>query len=113
MKGPTMRSSCFTLHLFRHPLACAAGLATLDLYVEEDLFARAAKLEPFWADAVHSLKGLPNVLDIRNVGLTAAIDLAGKPDAPGKRGFEAMDHAFHAFDLLVRIAGDSLVLTPP
>jgi len=114
MKGPDHAVELFHGYTYSgHPLACAAGLATLDLYVEEDLFARAAKLEPFWADAVHSLKGLPNVLDIRNVGLTAAIDLAGKPDAPGKRGFEAMDHAFHAFDLLVRIAGDSLVLTPP
>ncbi|WOJ88706.1 aspartate aminotransferase family protein [Methylocapsa polymorpha] len=114
MKGPDHAVELFHGYTYSgHPLACAAGLATLDLYVEEDLFARAAKLEPVWADAVHSLKGLPNVLDIRNVGLTAAIDLAGKPDAPGKRGFEAMDHAFHAFDLLVRIAGDSLVLTPP
>jgi beta-alanine--pyruvate transaminase len=96
-----------------HPLACAAGLATLDLYKEEGLFERALKLEPLWTEAVHSLKGLPNVLDIRNVGLTAAIDLAGKPDAPGKRGFEAMDRAFHDFDLLLRTAGDTLIVTPP
>jgi beta-alanine--pyruvate transaminase len=96
-----------------HPLACAAGLATLELYAEEGLFERALKLEPLWADAVHSLKGLPNVLDIRNCGLTAAIDLAPKPDLPGKRGFEAMDRAFHEHDLLVRQAGDSIVLTPP
>ncbi|WP_026607161.1 aspartate aminotransferase family protein [Methylocapsa acidiphila] len=114
MKGPEHAVELFHGYTYSgHPLACAAGLATLDLYVEEDLFARSAKLEPFWADAIHSLKGLPNVLDIRTVGLTAAIDLAAKPDAPGKRGFEAMDHAFHQFDLLVRIAGDSLVLTPP
>jgi beta-alanine--pyruvate transaminase len=96
-----------------HPLACAAGLATLDLYKEEGLFERALKLEPFWTEAVHSLKDLPNVQDIRNVGLTAAIDLAGKPEAPGKRGFEAMDKAFHTFDLLLRTAGDTLILTPP
>jgi beta-alanine--pyruvate transaminase len=70
-------------------------------------------LEPVWTEAVHSLKGLPNVLDIRNVGLTAAIDLAGKPDAPGKRGFEAMDRAFHECDLLLRLAGDTIILTPP
>lgn len=114
MKGPAHAVELFHGYTYSgHPLACAAGLATLDLYVEEDLFARAAKLEPIWADAVHTLKGLPNVLDIRTVGLTAAIDLAGKPDAPGKRAFEAMDHAFHSFDLLVRIAGESLVLTPP
>jgi beta-alanine--pyruvate transaminase len=96
-----------------HPLACAAGLAALDLYVEEDLFARARQLEPYWADAVHSLKGLPNVLDIRNAGLSAAIDLGAKPGAPGKRGFEAMDRAFHDFDLLLRGVGDTLILTPP
>ena len=114
MRGPDHAVElCHGYTYSGHPLACAAGLATLDLYVEEDLFARALKLEPFWADAVHTLKGLPNVLDVRNVGLTAAIDLATKPDAPGKRGFEAMDHAFHANDLLVRIAGDSLILTPP
>jgi beta-alanine--pyruvate transaminase len=114
MKGPDHAVELFHGYTYSgHPLACAAGLATLDLYVEEDLFARALKLEPIWADAVHSLKGLPNVLDIRTLGLTAAIDLAGKPDAPGKRGFEAMDHAFHACDLLLRIAGDSLILTPP
>ena len=96
-----------------HPLACAAGLAALDLYVEEDLFARARQLESIWADAVHSLKRLPNVLDIRNAGLSAAIDLAAKPGAPGKRGFDAMDRAFHDFDLLLRGVGDTLILTPP
>ncbi|MGH6830048.1 MAG: aspartate aminotransferase family protein [Methylocella sp.] len=96
-----------------HPLACAAGLATLDLYAKEDLFARALQLEPFWADAVHSLKGLPNILDIRNAGLSAAIDLGAKPGAPGKRGFDAMDRAFHDFDLLLRGVGDTLILTPP
>jgi beta-alanine--pyruvate transaminase len=96
-----------------HPLACAAGLAALDLYVEEDLFARALQLEPSWSDAVHGLKGLPNVLDIRNGGLSAAIDLWAKPGAPGKRGFDAMDCAFHDFDLLLRNVGDTLILTPP
>jgi beta-alanine--pyruvate transaminase len=62
---------------------------------------------------VHGLKGLPNVLDIRTLGLTAAIDLAGYPDAPGKRGFEAMDRAFHDCDLLLRLAGDTIIFTPP
>jgi beta-alanine--pyruvate transaminase len=96
-----------------HPLACAAALAALDLYEEEDLFARARHLEPLWADAVHGLKGLPNVLDIRNAGLSAAIDLWAKPGAPGKRGFDAMDRAFHDFDLLLRATGDTLILAPP
>ena len=96
-----------------HPLACAAGLAALDLYEDENLFARALQLEPFFADAVHGLKGLPNVLDIRNAGLSAAIDLGAKPGAPGKRGYDAMDRAFHDFDLLLRSSGDTLILTPP
>jgi beta-alanine--pyruvate transaminase len=96
-----------------HPLACAAGLAALDLYGKENLFARARQLEPLWGDAVHGLKGLPNVLNIRNAGLSAAIDLGAKPGAPGKRGFDATDRAFHDFDLLLRSIGDTLILTPP
>src|SRR6201985_1225182 len=96
-----------------HPLACAAGLATLDIYRDEKLFEHARALEPKWNDAVMSLKGLPNVLDIRTVGLTAGIDLASKPDAVGKRGYDAMVSAFTDNDLMLRIAGDTLALTPP
>src|ERR1700687_416581 len=96
-----------------HPLACAAGLATLDIYRDEKLFERANRLEPKFADAVMSLKGEPNVVDIRTVGLTAGIDLAPRPDLPGKRGFDALNSAFHDNDLMVRIARDTLALTPP
>src|SRR6202142_1999212 len=96
-----------------HPLACAAGLATLDLYRDENLFERARKLEAPWGEAAMSLKGLPNVLDIRPVGLTVGIDLASKPDAVGKRGFEAMELAFHEQDLMIRGVGDTLALSPP
>src|SRR3954468_12408621 len=78
-----------------HPLACAAGLAALDLYRDEDLFARAKKIEPTWYDAAMTLKGLPRVLDIRCVGITAAVDLASRPDGVGKRGYEAMERGFH------------------
>ncbi|MGA3302020.1 MAG: aspartate aminotransferase family protein [Methylovirgula sp.] len=114
MRGPDHAVELFHGFTYSgHPLACAAGLATLDLYAEEKLFERAKTLEPILADAVHSLKGLPNVLDIRNVGLTAAIDLAPIFDAPGKRGYDAMDMAFNEYDLLIRLAGDSIVLTPP
>jgi beta-alanine--pyruvate transaminase len=60
-----------------------------------------------------SLKGLPNVLDIRQVGLTAAVDLASKPDAVGKRGYDAMEMAFHEQGIMVRAAGDTLAVTPP
>jgi beta-alanine--pyruvate transaminase len=96
-----------------HPLACAAALATLDIYRDEKLFERAHKLEPKFADAVMSLKGAPGVLDIRTVGLTAGIDIAPRPDQPGKRGFDALNSAFHDNDIMLRIAGDTLALTPP
>ena len=96
-----------------HPIACAAALATLDIYRDEKLFERARALEPKFADAVMSLKGLPNVLDIRTVGLTAGIDLAPYQDGAGKRGYDAMCSAFFDNDMLLRIAGDTLALTPP
>ncbi|RDV04911.1 aspartate aminotransferase family protein [Undibacter mobilis] len=96
-----------------HPLACAAGLATLDLYRDENLFERARKLEPVWADAVMSLKGLPGVLDIRVVGLMAGIDLASKPDAVGKRGYDAMESGFHDHGIMFRTSGDAIAMSPP
>src|SRR6187551_2299534 len=96
-----------------HPLACAAGLAALDLYRDEDLFARSKKLEPLWYDAAMTLKGVPRVLDIRCVGLTAGIDLASRPDGVGKRGFEAMERGFHDEGIMFRIVGDSIAVTPP
>jgi beta-alanine--pyruvate transaminase len=96
-----------------HPLACAAGLATLDIYRDEKLFEHARAIEPKFADAVMSLRGEPNVLDIRTVGLTAGIDLASRPDLPGKRGFDGLNSAVHDNDLMLRVAGDTLALTPP
>ena len=96
-----------------HPLACAAGLATLDIYRDEKLFEHARALEPKWTDAIFSLRNEPNVVDIRTVGLTAGIDLAPRPDQPGKRGFDALNSAFFDNDLMLRIAGDTLALTPP
>jgi beta-alanine--pyruvate transaminase len=114
MKGPEHAVELFHGYTYSaHPLACAAGLATLDLYREEKLFERARALEPKWCAAAMSLKGLPNVLDIRPVGLTVGIDLASKPDAVGKRGFEAMDRAFHEQDFTIRAVGDTLALSPP
>jgi beta-alanine--pyruvate transaminase len=114
MKGPEHAVEMFHGYTYSaHPLACAAGLATLDLYRDEGLFERALKIEKPWAQAAMSLKGLPNVLDIRPVGLTAGIDLASRPDAVGKRGFEAMEMAFRDQDLMVRGVGDTLALSPP
>jgi beta-alanine--pyruvate transaminase len=96
-----------------HPISCAAALATLDIYRDEKLFERANKLEPKFAEAVMSLRKEPGVLDIRTVGLTAGIDLAPVADAPGKRGFAGLNSAFHDNDMMLRVAGDTLALTPP
>ncbi len=95
-----------------HPLACAAGLATLDVYRDEDLFARAAAIAPYWEDAAHSLKGRAHVVDIRNIGLLAAIDLAAIPGQPGKRAYECHLKCLER-GVMVRAAGDSVVLSPP
>ncbi len=114
MKGPEHVVELFHGYTYSaHPLACAAGLATLDLYREENLFERAKKLEPKWAQAAMSLKSLPNVLDIRTVGLTVGIDLASKPDAVGRRGYDAMTKGFHEEDVTLRAVGDTLALSPP
>jgi beta-alanine--pyruvate transaminase len=95
-----------------HPLAAAAGLATLDLYRDEGLFERARKLEPVFEEAMHSLKSSPQVIDIRNVGLAAAIELAPAPNAPGKRGYEALQLMFHEEGVAPRLSGDTLVFAP-
>ena len=114
MKGPEHVVELFHGYTYSaHPLACAAGLATLDIYRDEGLFQRVLKIESAWADAIHGLKGLPNVVDIRTIGLVGAIDLAPNAVGPGKRGFEAMEEAYHRQDLLIRIAGDTIVLSPP
>jgi beta-alanine--pyruvate transaminase len=114
MRGPEHAIELFHGYTYSaHPLACAAALATLDLYREEGLFERARRLEPFWADAAMTLRGLPGVLDIRTVGLTAGIDLASRPDAFGRRAYEAMARAFQDENLLIRTTGDTIALTPP
>ena len=95
-----------------HPVACAAGAATLGIYEREALFAHAAAMSPIWEDALHGLANAPHVIDIRNLGLMGAIEFAPRPGAPGARGFEAMVAAFEA-GLTVRSAGDFLALSPP
>ncbi|MDB5596532.1 MAG: aminotransferase class-III [Hyphomicrobiales bacterium] len=114
MRGPEHVVELFHGYTYSaHPLACAAGLATLDLYAREDLFVRARGLEEKFGDAFQALRDLPNVLDIRTIGLVAAIDLAAIDGSPGLRGYRAMEHAFHEAGLLLRVAGDTLVATPP
>ena len=95
-----------------HPLACAAGMATIETYEEEGLLTRVGTLEKQWEDGLHSLKGLPNVIDIRNIGLMGAIELAPRPGAPGARAYEVFVKAFEA-GVLIRVTGDTIALSPP
>jgi beta-alanine--pyruvate transaminase len=95
-----------------HPLACAAALATLDVYRDLDLFARAGRLAPIWEQAVHALADARYVVDIRNIGLLAAIDLKPRDGAPGARGSESANRCFDE-GILIRSSGDTLVLSPP
>ncbi len=96
-----------------HPLAAAAGLATLDLYRKDNLFVRAQALEPIFADAIMSLKGHKLIADIRTIGLAGAVDLVPIDGLPGKRGFETMRHAFHDENMMVRVSGDCIAFSPP
>ncbi|MBC7970200.1 MAG: aspartate aminotransferase family protein [Verrucomicrobia bacterium] len=94
-----------------HPVACAAAEATLDIYEAEGLFERAHSLASYWEDAVHSLKGLPHIIDIRNLGLVAGIELASSAQ-PGSRGYECLVNCFEQ-GLLIRTTGDIIALSPP
>jgi beta-alanine--pyruvate transaminase len=95
-----------------HPVACAAGIATLDTYEEEGLLTRAASLAKYWEDAAHALKGVAHVIDVRNCGLMAAIELEPRPGAPGRRAYEVFVKAFEA-GVLIRVTGDTIALSPP
>jgi len=95
-----------------HPLACAAALATLDIYEEERLFERADKLADYWENAVHSLKGVRHVIDVRNLGLVAGIELESIAGKPGKRAFDCFLQCFEK-GLLIRTTGDIIALSPP
>ncbi len=114
MHGPEHLIELFHGYTYSgHPLACAAALATLDTYAEENLFEKAIELEDDWADAIHSLRELPNVIDIRNIGLIGAIELAPRAGAPGTRGYEIFTRCFHEENLLIRVTGDVIALSPP
>ena len=95
-----------------HPLATAAGLATLELYRAEGLFERARDLAPLWEEALHALRGLPHVIDLRNLGMMAALELAPRAEAPGARGFDLFLDCFQ-HGALVRATGDVIALSPP
>jgi beta-alanine--pyruvate transaminase len=114
MNGPEGAIELFHGYTYSgHPVACAAAVATLDIYAEENLFDKAIELGPYWEDAIHALKGLPNVIDIRNFGLIGAIELASRKDAPGARGYDVFNKCFHEKDLLIRVTGDVIALSPP
>lgn len=95
-----------------HPLACAAANATLKLYADEGLFARARAMAPVLEDAVHSLRGARHVVDIRNDGLVAGIELEPRPGAPGRRAFDVFLECYRR-GLLIRTTGDIIALSPP
>ena len=95
-----------------HPLACAAGIATLDTYAEDGLLTRAGELEAQFAQAVHSLRGEPNVIDVRNIGLVGGIELAPLPGEPAKRAFNIFLDCYDK-GVLVRTTGDTVALSPP
>ena len=113
-----MEAPADTIELFHgytysgHPVACAAGLATMELYREEGLFERAAGLASYWEDAIHSLKGTRNVIDLRNLGLLAGIELEARPGKPTARAFEAFLKSYDK-NLLIRTTGDIIALSPP
>jgi beta-alanine--pyruvate transaminase len=113
MTGPEHAIELFHGYTYSgHPLACAAGLAALDVYGEERLFDNVRTLAPYWEDAAHALKGLPHVIDIRNLGLIAAIELEPIAGQPTKRTFDAFLRAYDK-GLLVRTTGDIIALSPP
>ncbi|MBW8880169.1 MAG: aspartate aminotransferase family protein [Asticcacaulis sp.] len=95
-----------------HPLACAAGIAALRIYQDEDLFARAAGLAPYWQDAIHSLRDARHVVDIRNLGLVGGIELEPRPGATTARALEVFDRCYDK-GLLIRVTGDIIALSPP
>ncbi len=113
MNGPESQIELFHGYTYSgHPAACAAGLATLEIYEEEGLLTRAGELADHWQDAMHSLKGLANIIDIRTIGLVAGIELSSRPDAVGARGYDIFVDCFKR-GLLVRVTGDTIALSPP
>ncbi|MBZ9603929.1 aspartate aminotransferase family protein [Phyllobacterium chamaecytisi] len=113
MTGPENMIELFHGYTYSgHPVACAAALATLDTYEEEGLLTRASEIASYWEDALHALKGLPHVIDIRNLGLIGAIELEPIEGAPTKRAFQAFLKAYEK-GVLIRTTGDIIALSPP
>ncbi len=96
-----------------HPLACAAAMATLDVYQDEKLFARAASMASAFEAGAHSLRGLPHVRDVRNLGLVCGIELDPLPGKPTARAYEVFERCFWEEHVLIRTTGDIIALSPP
>src|ERR1700742_2711685 len=113
MQGPENAIELFHGYTYSaHPLACAAALATLDVYAKESLLTRAASMAAEWEDAVHSLRARPHVIDIRNYGLIGAVELEPRAGKPGARAFEVFLECFER-GVMVRVTGDTIALSPP
>ena len=95
-----------------HPLACAAAIATLDVYKKDNLLNRASEIAKYWEDALHSLKGTKHIIDIRNLGLIGAIELESIPEKPSRRAYNVLCEAFRHQKLFVRVTGDIIALSP-
>ena len=114
MNGPDHVIELFHGYTYTgHPIAAAAGVATMDVYRDEKLFERARKLENVWADAAFRLKGHPLIEDIRTLGLVAAFDLKPVDGKPGLRAYKAMENGFHDHGFMIRITADTIALSPP
>ncbi|WP_445487174.1 aspartate aminotransferase family protein [Rhodopseudomonas sp. RCAM05734] len=112
MHGPEGQIELFHGYTYSaHPVACAAGIATLDIYKAEGLLTRGASMAEYWRDALHRLRDLPNVIDIRNCGLMGAVELAPRKDAPAARGYEVMVDCFN-HGLYLRQSGDAFAMSP-
>jgi beta-alanine--pyruvate transaminase len=96
-----------------HPLAAAALIATLDVYSEEDLFERASQLTSYWESALHSLKGMEHVIDIRNLGFVGGVEMSSRDDQIGARGYDVFETGFNDENILLRFTGDIIALSPP
>lgn len=113
MNGPEGTIELFHGYTYSgHPIACAAGLATLDIYERDGLLTRAASIAPVWEEALHGLKDAPHVVDIRNLGLIGGIELASRPGAPGARAYDVFTACFQE-GCMIRVTGDVIAMSPP
>ena len=96
-----------------HPLAAAAAIASIDVYREDGLIDRAAGMASYWEEALHSLRGVGSIIDIRTIGLMAGIEMESREGKIGVRGYDVFTDAFHSENMLIRITGDTVALSPP